>query len=174
MGGRIGIHGANDAQVVGPFGRVGEEAADLQAAPAVLAEGKGALHQVADGPVVGTDLQGALVGSPVKTGQSRLGIEGVHLAGSSVHEEKHGMLGLGREMRRLGGQQGTGPWEVVRSGRGPGEEAVATQKVGEGQACEAAPHLPQELPPAAGGGVGNKPIGHGLTSRRFERPGGPG
>ena len=127
MGGRVGVQRADDAQVVGEPGSVREQAADLQAALAVLRERERRLHQVADGPAVGADRRLAAVGLCRGTSSSAgLGSNVSTWLGRAVHEQEDDVLRLRREMRRLGREQ-IGPEDAAGSVGTP-SAALALEK----------------------------------------------
>ncbi len=108
MVGHVGVHRADDAHVVDvPLGRAGEELADLDAALAVLlererrAQGRAGLALGAEGRP-GKRLA-------VVLRQQRLGIKGVDLRRSTVHEQVDDLLGSRGEMRRLRRQRAKRP-----------------------------------------------------------------
>src|SRR5207253_1185725 len=84
----------------------------------------------------------AVVGLAVELHQRWLGVERIDLARRAVHEQEDNVLGLGSEVRLL-----------FRA-----EDAVAAEKIEEGQPGEAAADLPEELAPrpATGRRVGDE------------------
>ena len=65
-----------------------------------------------DGAVVGADRRRATIARPVVLFERGLGIEGVDLAGPSIHEQENNMFGPGRKVGRPGRRQ---VWLTARS-----------------------------------------------------------
>src|SRR5262249_12597793 len=127
-------------QIVGEFGGMREDVADLQTALAVLGELEWRLHQLADRPAVGADLHLAVVAFAVVLFERRFGVERIDLARRTVHEQEDAVLRLGR---------------LLSGADGGTEEPLATEQIHERQRRKPAPHFPQEAPPriAAGGRI---------------------
>ena len=111
MIGREGRHRPDDAKIVRAACEVGEEVADGDSAFAVSLEFPGTGHEVALGVEDGrVRLELRLL--PVLLVQPGLGIKGVDLGDTAVHEEEDHALGFGRMMDGLGFDAS------ARSGRG--------------------------------------------------------
>src|SRR5262249_38198462 len=83
----------------------------LEAALAAPSELKRRLHQMADRPPIRSDRCVSSICSAIESGQSRLWVERVDLAGRAIHKQEYRMLGSCHEMRLL--------WRKhVRGGRG--------------------------------------------------------
>ena len=125
MGFRAGVHGPHHRNVVGAGPKLGEHVGHLHSRLPVPFELEGAahVHPLFQAPVLAED------GFPVQLVQLGLGIEGVHLAGSSLHEHEDAGLGLGREVGFLGEQRVLGPG-------GGTQTAVAEEERGEGQTSQ--------------------------------------
>ena len=80
----IGIHGADDAEVIGIGGGFGKDVAHLQAALTILLEGKRRL-QSCSGRAFG--LQHTRQRLAIELRQQRLRVKGIHLRRSTIHEE---------------------------------------------------------------------------------------
>ena len=139
MGGGVGMHGADDAQIIGELRSVGEQAADLESAAAVMTELERRLHEFADGATVGADLGIAAVGLAIPLGECGFRIEGVDLTRPAIHEEEHAVFGFGGKVRGFDrewiqhlGRVGGG------SGLGACEESVAGQLIDQGESGETA------------------------------------
>ena len=152
---KIGIIGGSGLYSMSGLSEVREvrvKTAELQATLAVPLEGERRLHQVPDRPAVGPDRRVAAVGLAVVAREGRLVIKCVDVARPTVHEQEHGVLGLG-------GKVGLAWARACRTllcvGRTT-EETVAREQVDERQAGEAPADLPEELAAgaAAGGMVG--------------------
>ena len=93
----IADHGANDAQIVRMLGDIRKQIADLDAALPVLPELPGRLQQVPD--AVFGERQRPLKRQRLAMilRQPRLGIEGVHVRRTAVHEQEDHALGPRRE-----------------------------------------------------------------------------
>ena len=137
MGFRTGVHGPHHRNVVGAGPQFGEHVGHLHSRLPVPLELEGAAHvnPLFQAPVLAED------GFAVELVQLGLGIEGVHLAGSSLHEHEDAGLGLGREVGLLGEQGVFGP------GRG-GQPAVAEEERGEGQASQSLAEPVDKISPA--------------------------
>ena len=87
--------------------------------------------------------------------ERRLGVERIDLAGRAVHEQEDGVLGLGREVRRLGREQVRRPVAGARPRRAwRAKKPSRDEQVDQGQAGEPAADLPEEL--AAGAAAGGR------------------
>ena len=104
MRGRVAIHRPNHAEVVCELRRVGEQAADLKPALAVLAKTKWRLHEVPDRPAIRAHLRVAYIRFSMESGQGWLRIKSVDLARTAIHEKENGMSCPRLKMRRLGAQ----------------------------------------------------------------------
>ncbi len=76
--------------------------------------------------------------------KARFVIEGIDLAGPTVHEEEDHALGPGREMR-LPGRQRIGGGAARRGSLGLVEKPVHGQQAGQGQPGEAGAGFPEKL-----------------------------
>ena len=103
--GRVGVHRADHAQLVGKTGGMRKEAADLETALTMLSECEWRLHQPPDRAAVGADRRWALIGRVVVSRERRLVVEGVDLARGAIHEQEDHALCACRKMRRLGRHQ---------------------------------------------------------------------
>jgi hypothetical protein len=101
MGWEIGGHRVDDAEVVGMFGDVGEEAGDPQAASAMLFECPFGSHQIR-ATVAPSGGGCAFAGIGDELG---LVVKSVHMGRSPLHAKENDVLGLGWMMRRFGGQR---------------------------------------------------------------------
>ena len=98
VGGVEGVHRADDAEVVGERGEVGQQFADFEAGLAVLSEVKGRRQQAAGGALgAQVDGIGALAGV---LSQGGLGIEHVDLRRAAGQEQDDVVLRPGGEVRR--------------------------------------------------------------------------
>ena len=142
---RLGVHRADQGDVVGAGRQVRQEVGQLHAALAVLRELARAAHQTGallldegEADVLGHRLGQLLAVQLVELG---LGVEEVDLAGSAFEIDADARLGLGGEVRGLGRQ-----WIGVirRLGLG-GEEAVVAEHRRQGQHADAAGRGGQEV-----------------------------
>ena len=113
----VGVHRADDAQVIDARRDVWEDLADLDPALAVLAESVGR-GEGGPGTAFGAEILARqhLAGVPV---ERRLGIEGVDVRRPTVHEQVDDAFRLGREVRparRERRQVGTVRSHTLRSG----------------------------------------------------------
>ena len=158
----VGVHGADQGEVVGAGRQVRQEVGQLHAALSVLRELAWAAHeprrlllQEGEADVLGHRLGQLLA---VQLVELRLGIEQVDLAGRAFEIDADTRFGLRREVRCLRGE---------RIGCLGGEQAIVAQKRGQGGQADAARRARQEA--AAGtqeevvGGVheSNSPRGLG-------------
>ena len=147
MIGHVGVHRANDAQVVNVrLGRAGEELAHLDAALAVLLE----RERRAQGRT------GFALGAKSRPGkrlavvlrQHRLGVERIDVRRAAIHEQMDDLFGPRGEMRRLGRQRPERSEQSVTQ-REPCELSPSTVVVGDDarQADQAKPHAatPEQL-----------------------------
>ncbi len=102
MGSRIGVHRADDAQIVRKPGSMGEQAADLHPALTVLREPERRFHQVADRTAVGADRRLSAVGCPVVPRQCGFVVEGVDLARAPFMNKKTTRFALAGKWLGLG------------------------------------------------------------------------
>lgn len=110
MGEAFVVEGADDSEVVGVFGDVGEEIGDVDAGLSVLAE-------FAAGREDGAFLEGGELEADVaegigdalafEFGESGFGVEGVEVAGAAMHEQGDHAFGGGGHVRGFG-RQGIG------------------------------------------------------------------
>ena len=129
------MQGTHHGDVIHAAGKVRKNFRDFHPALPVPGKLEGAAHVH---PLLQASIN-AGDGSAVVLGQNRLGVEGVHLAGSAGHEEEDAGLGLGSEMGSLGSQR------VPR--RDPlGQQAVPGQHVGQGGPSDPSAHTEQEVP----------------------------
>ena len=135
MGLRVGVERSDHGDVVHAGGQVGEDLRNFHAALPVPCELEGAAHV---NPLFQAAVDAGDRG-PVILGQRRFGVEGVHLAGSPLHEEKDAGLGLGGEVGLLGSQR-------VRSSIGRLKPAVPAEQRRERQASHASAESVQEVP----------------------------
>ena len=137
MGLRTGVHGPHYRNVIGAGPKFGEHVGHLDSRLPVPLELEGAahVHPLFQASVLAED------GLAVELVQLGLGIEGVHLAGSSLHEHEDAGLGLGCEVGLLGEQGIFGP------GRGS-QPAVAVEERGEGQASQSLAEPVDKISPA--------------------------
>ena len=156
----VGLHGADDGEVVGAAGDVGENVADLEAALAVRREfegrGKGRAC-LAFGAEVGGG-QG-LAG---KTGEGGLGVKGVHMRRAAVEEKVDDAFGFRSEVRRARGE-GIGVGCEGGGGRGVcvGEERGGfAEETGEREGTHA--HAAAEEEIAAGKSACRAAVGEGF------------
>ncbi len=107
MVGDIGVHGTDDAKVIGAFAHFLEDVRNLQPALAVFFETKGGLHGHAGG-AFGFQFERNFF--TVVFGELWFGVEGVDLGRSAVHEEMNDGFGLASVLRFLGrkGADGSG------------------------------------------------------------------
>ena len=110
MIGDVGVHRADDAEVIGPVTDLGEDLAHFQAALPATAKFERRAHQAAR---LALGLRRtARHRLPVIARQHRFGIERIHLRHAAIHEEKNDALDLGREVRLFRGER------VIRDGGG--------------------------------------------------------
>ena len=101
MVGYIRLHGSNDAQVIGVFRHMREKFADRQTRLAIALEGKG-------GTKGGTGLPFSFETTLFRQKLSMpliefgLGIEGVHVGGSAIHEQVDDSFGFWCEVGAFG------------------------------------------------------------------------
>ena len=126
------MHGADHAKLISMGTEVRVNIANRQAALAMVLELKSGLGKIADGAAVGAYFCRACVFFAMPFGKGRLGIEGVHLAGATIHEEEDAVLSLCGEMLWLGGQFA-------------GESLVAREGIDQPQSGEAGARLPEKL-----------------------------
>ena len=132
----LGVHAADEAELVGDAGRVWQHLRDIHAALAVLTEFERARQERID--VVGlVDFDAAGKRLPGQPREHRLGIEQVHLAGTAVLHQLNDGLGLGGEVRAAG-------FEIVVSGR-------SVQEIGEDEVTEAEAGSLEQLTAGEGG-----------------------
>ena len=144
----VGVHRADDADVVDARGGMREQLAHLDAALAValkLERRREGGAGLALGRQVGRRqrLAGELV-------EHRLGVKGIDVRWPTVHEQMDDALGLTGKMRRLGRQRGIAAhaiWCQCRAHR------QGTKQVCEAQHPEAHPATAKEIAP------GKKPVG---------------
>src|SRR4029078_6728954 len=104
MIGGVGVHRANDAQLIDIAGELRKELAHLGAALSMMGEFERRLHQIAFrlSLALGSERLGQRLA--VELFQARLGVEGVNVRGTAVHEQKNQLLRAGRKMRWLYGE----------------------------------------------------------------------
>ena len=98
----IRVHGADHAQVIGMARGLFEQLADLQSALTVALEGKGRAQCGTGGALGFQTLERDRLA--VLLLQGGLGIKGVHLRGTAIHEQMHHAFRLRREVRCAGGR----------------------------------------------------------------------
>ena len=150
MIGDIGVHGADDAEVVGAGGDVREDVGDFETALAVALEFVGRPHERA-GFAFGAEVF-AWHGLAVEAVEFRFGVEGVNLGGAAVGEDVDDVFGFAAELGGVGDER------VGRGGFCGGEEGLG----GDGTEAHAA-----ALEEVASGGeevavVGRVVMLHGL------------
>ncbi len=125
--GDIGVHGADDGEVIGAFADVGEEFTDLEAGLAVALEGEGGTEGGA-GFAFCFEVEREFLAVPA--GEFRFGVEGIDVGDAAIGEDMDDAFGFGWKVGGFGGEGGG--WAGGESG-GIGEEAEA-----EGSETEAA------------------------------------
>lgn len=146
--GELGDHGAHDAQLVHALTDVRKEAADRNAALAVLRE----FPRAAEGVAVVVELGGlhgrgeglAMIGL-----QAWLRIKTVHLRNAAIHVEKDDVLGAGGELGQTRGQ-----------GAGVRAESAIAEQGRERNGPKTGGALPQHVAPAQRAGLNLSTIGH--------------
>ena len=138
--GHVGMHRANDGNVVDVPGNVGEYLADFDAALAMFLEAKRRRKRRPGAPL-GAQIRHRQLPAGVAQ-QGRLRIEGVDVGRSAIHEEMNDALGLAGIMRRARGQRrgadGTG------GPVGP-EQTFGGQQAGEAERAESHAAAAQEI-----------------------------
>src|ERR1035438_4582506 len=139
---RVGVHGPDQANIVGAGSRMGDEIRILGAALAVGFEFSRA-GQHRGGRLDECQLELAGHGGRQRLAlpffELGLGIEKIHLAGSAFHEHEDDVLGFRRERRRFGSQ---------RIGAFPRSERTAVQQICERDGAQASRAIAQEQSPA--------------------------
>lgn len=123
--GELGGHRLDESEIIGNPGDVGKKVADPGSGFAVLFEGPGGLHDLADViELGGLELADGLAGIlSVEFFEERFVVEGVDLRGTAVHVEEDDVLRLGSVVGFLG-SEGIGGVVVRRFGSGVfGEES---------------------------------------------------
>ena len=92
----VGVHGADDAEIVNALADFGEDLADFEAGLAVAFELPGRAHERAAG-TVGADL-GAGHGLAIVLSQGGLGVEGIYLRHAAIQKQEDDVFGFGGEM----------------------------------------------------------------------------
>lgn len=141
--GRIGGHRVDEGDVVDAGGQVGKEIADPLAALAILLELPLRPDDATFVPLAAAAERFDRHGLAIEFVELGLVFEGIDLARPAVHEEENYALGLGRKMRRLGGQR-VGELRLCRMG-GPAEKAVLREQSRQRQSGEAGARLPKEF-----------------------------
>src|SRR5262249_38485784 len=147
-GGAVDVGPGADAEqkgdLIDALRQVLEDAGDPAAGLTVLGEGEGAAEDLAGDGGDGLDalVAAGVEGLAVLLLQSRLVVEGVHLAGAAVHEQLDDAACFGAMMDAA----------VQVGGRG-GAVGVGGEEVGQGDAAEAAAYVPEE-------GTTVKGVGH--------------
>ena len=114
MVGNIGVHGADDANIIDAGAYRREDLADLQAGLAAFPEGEGRLVKSASLPFGAQPRRRRPLA--MLFGEFGFGVEGVDLAGAAIHEQVNDMLGAGPEVGGLGGER-VGPHAHGRAQR---------------------------------------------------------
>jgi hypothetical protein len=91
MVGDVGMHGTDDAEVIGTLADFRENVGDFESALAVFFEAEGGLHGHAGG-AFGLEFERDFFA--VVFGEFGLGIEGVNLGRPAVHKEMNDGFGL--------------------------------------------------------------------------------
>ncbi len=150
--GVVGVHRANDADVIDALGHLGVQLADLDAALAVLLGLERRGHQLADPGPAGLLEQSIGHRLTVQLFQARLGVEGIDVRRTAVHEQEDHPFGPGGKVRS--------PWSQRIDGRfrcrsGSNQTGVGQDR---GQAQSAKPaadpteHLTTRQDAGTGGG----------------------
>ena len=147
--GRVGRHGVNEGDVVHVLGKVGKKSGDCFAALSVLLEvpfraDDAALLFVAAAPE-GFDVHGFAV----QRVQFGFVVEGVHVTGSSVHEEEDDVFGFAGEMRLFWLQRAFPRGFAVGGNELAAEEAVFFEQSGQCQRGESASDGVEKVSPRA-------------------------
>lgn len=134
MIGDIGVHGADDAEVVGAGGDVGEDVGDFEAALAVALELVGRPHEGA-GLAFGAEVF-ARHGLAMEAVEFGFGVESVDLGGAAVGEDVDDVFGFAAELGGVGDERvgGSGVSGVEKAVGGDGAEthAAALEEVAAG------------------------------------------
>ena len=113
----IGMHGTNDTKVIGMAGKIREEFAHHYATLAMFGELEWTGHQA--GSLLLTK-SFAVWHFALMFGQQRFGVEGVHMGGTAVHEEKDHTFGprcdMGKKAGSVGRLQGSSKSKSSKSG----------------------------------------------------------
>ncbi len=135
--GHVGMHRADDADVVDVFGRASKQFAHLDAALPMLLKLVGRGERGAR-LSLGGQIEGQLLSVPL--GQFWLGVERVDVRRPSVHEQVDDAFRLGGIVGRLRRQR------IERRGVGLRfEQTVAAEQLHQAQRAEAQPAAPQQL-----------------------------
>jgi hypothetical protein len=126
------MHRANHTQIISVPTEARVNAADRQAALAVVSEFKRCLCKMPDGSTIGAYCVFAVILFAVPLGKCRFGIESVNMTRSAIQEQKNYVLGLGGKVPWLGGELAT-------------ERLVAAEQIDQAQARKASARLPQKL-----------------------------
>jgi hypothetical protein len=157
----VGVHRADDADVVGAGAHVREELAHFEATLAVAREAERRLHQRAGLAFGGHGAARERLAVILR--QHRLRIEAVHLRQPAVHEEEddvfraRGMVQALRELRRRG----------LAGGEAGGLERVADQ-AGERHHAEAAADATERVAARDGGTGSVRHLGQLTNTNSFE------
>ena len=134
MIGDIGVHGADDAEVVGAGGDVGEDVGDFEAALAVALELVWRPHEGA-GLAFGAEVF-ARHGLAMEAVEFGFGVEGVDLGRAAVGEDVDDVFGFSAELGGVGdervGGSGVSGMEEADGGDGTEPHAAALEEVAAG------------------------------------------
>jgi hypothetical protein len=150
----VGVHRADDAEVVGVFGGMAEKFADFEAGLAVAVKGEGRSQSGAGGAFGFESFEWDRFA--VLQLEGWFGVEGVHLGWATVHEEVNDPFGPGSEM---GTREGGG----IRGG-GSGASRIA-EKSAEGEAAEAHAAAAEEIAAIEDDVVSCEVVGHGQSMK---------
>ena len=105
MGWDIGMHGADDNEVIGAGGDIWKEIADFEAALSVFREAKGGAKRGAGSSFRFEVFHGK--GFSMEAGEFWLWIESVHVSRSAIGEEVDEVFGFPRKVGGAGGKGGS-------------------------------------------------------------------
>ena len=147
--GRVGRHGVNEGDVVHMLGKVREKSGDCFAALSVLLEGPFWADDAALLFMAAASEGFDVNGFAVQRVEFGFVVEGVHVAGTSVHEEEDDVFGFAGEMWLFWLQRAFPRGFAVGGNELTAEEAVFFEQSGQCQRGEAASDGVEKVPPRA-------------------------